>query len=186
MSVGFTKRELCGTPWELTIGFAALFGAPAVALYGQARFSPFDANHPLFMVVSLAVVVVAWALCIVFRKTLMPWGQKVPFIMWLSTLGLAVLPGMATFGALLIINGAFDRSSTTEVHAQIVRKFDRSRQVALRSPSWPTVRVSLSLTRAELETAKIGDGVRLQIGSGALGVPWIAGHSLVMQPRVTR
>lgn len=106
----------------------------------------------------------------------MPWGHKVPYIMWLGTLGVAVLPGMATLGALLIANGAFDRSSRTDVHAQIARKVGRTK-IALAAPLSPNMRVSLDLTRAEYETAEVGDSVRLQIGPGALGVPWIAARS---------
>ena len=148
-------------------------------LYGLNQFPTLDPNDRRLLIVPLIVLTVAWALVIAYRKTLMPWGNRAPALMWGGTLAAAALPAMASVAVILVTNGALDRSPAQEVRAEIVQRNGRPKSVIVVSSSWPGLRIAVDVTPAEFEDLEIGDSLRLKVAPGALGIPWIVAHASI-------
>jgi hypothetical protein len=168
-----TKRDMYGTTPELVTSLVILFGSPAIMLYGLKAFPPLNPDSPILWLTILGVVVVILPLVILFRKRLMPWGQKARVVMWLGAFGLPVLPAMAVAGALLIANGALDNSLPFTLHAEITRKLGSSRDVKVVASRAQQGAIFITLTLDEYASVKVGDSVLIAVKSGTLGLPWV-------------
>ena len=177
----FTRREFFGKPADLILGAVALFASPLFMLYALDKYQTLDPNPPLLFILPGAVVAVAWLLSITRRKSLMPWGEKAPTLMWAGTLAISVLPGMVAVGAVLVVNGAFDQSAPAEIRSSIIQSCDRSNTIKLEVTRQASrTPVPLKISSQECLTVDAGDSVRLSVRSGALGIAWVETHSFVM------
>ena len=179
---GFTTREYFGTPAQLAIGLVALLVPPLFALYTLDKYPTLDPNPRLLFVVSLAVVAVAWMFCILRRKALMSWGEKAPYLMWVGTLALAVLPGMVAVGVVLIANAALDQSAPVEIRSYTTSACYGGKTVRVALSGQAVRSVHLDIPVRECLTASAGDSVRLTVRSGALGIAWVESHSFLKGP----
>jgi hypothetical protein len=174
----FSRRELFGRARELAFWPVVVIGPALFMLLAMDKFPFLDENAGLLWIVPLPVLVIAWGLCIAFRKRLFPWGDKAPTLMWTGTLAVAVLPAMLALGALIFVNGALDNSAPVKYRAEVTGRSNKKHSVSVVVAAFPKLRVSLQLMREEFDNVERGDSLSLFVRSGALGVPWIEWHSL--------
>jgi hypothetical protein len=94
--------------------------------------------------------------------------------------GLIPIPWL--LGALLLGNGALDRAQPRVEEARVVGKFWMPGSVATRRlvvTSWREGRTfeRVAVDRSDFDRVAPGDTVYIRVGSGLIGIPWIAGVS---------
>ena len=171
-----TRREMYGSGFELAFWIVVMLGSPLLALYGLARYQPLHTIPESLVFLALGVFIVAGALTFVFRKRMMPWGEKTPFFMWSAIFCVPIVPTMAAVGLFLVANGALDQSHPREVQTVVVR-VGHNKRVTLRGAS-DTANIPIDLSETDHANVERGDSVRLMMKSGALGLPWMAGYEL--------
>ena len=178
-----TRREFYGTPFELTFWLVLILACPLFMLYGLAKYPPLVTDAIELLFVALEVYGIAAALIIVFRRKLMPWGERVPGAMWFVVFGLPVPAALAGIGVFLVANGALDRSRPDEVRTEIFQ-VRLNKEVSLRTTPFPTERILFNLKQVDHDNVEPGDSVHLEVKSGALGLPWITGYTLRRIPTI--
>jgi hypothetical protein len=178
-----TQRDMYGTPFELLLWGGMVIGSPVLMLYGLTRYPPLVTNPTRLLFVALGVFVIAAALVIVFRRKLMPWGEKLPIVQWLGVLSLPCVPAMAGVGVFLMANSTLDHSRSAEV-GTVIDRIEHGNGVTLRSTDDHVTDISFDISQADHDNVEPGDSVQLRVKAGALGLPWITGYSLRRIPTV--
>lgn len=108
MKNDLTKKDIYGTPLTTILWFAVIFTAPLIMLYGLEKYALLDENHPVYLYLFFGSSIVAFILCIIFRQKLFPWGKKMPWLVWVGSVAISVVPAMFVLGGFLIINGSIE------------------------------------------------------------------------------
>jgi hypothetical protein len=173
-----------GTPLQYLLWMGLVFAPPLLGVYGMAKYPTLVPDPIELLVIAVGVFVVTAPLIFVFRKKLMPWGEKAPAIMWGSILCLPLIPIFSGQAILLIANGALDRSPYTELRTVTVR-VNHGKGVTLRSAPDALTPIFLDMTQTDHDNVERGDSVLLAVKPGALGLPWISGYTLRRIPVFT-
>ena len=181
---GIPRRELYGTRLESLLWTGLVLGPPLFMIYGLAKYPPLVPDPRELTFLALGVFAVSALLILVVRKKLMPWGDKAPVIMWLTTLFLPILPAMGANGLFVVANAKLDRSPSAEVRTVIDRVSNR-KGVTLHSVVHPANPIFFALTQNDHDNVERGDSIRLLVKPGAFGMPWISGYTLRRIPEFT-
>ena len=181
---GATRRELYGTHFEALLWTGLVLGPALFMLYGLGKYPPLVPDPRELTFLALGVFAVSALLILVVRKKLMPWGDKVPVIMWLTTLFLPILPVMGANGLFVVANGKLDHSPSAEVRTVIDRVNNR-KGVTLHSVVHPADPIFFDLTQNDHDNVERGDSIRLLVKAGTFGMPWISGYTLHRIPEFT-
>jgi hypothetical protein len=179
-----TRRELYGTRFEWLLWSGLILGPPLFMLYGLAKYPPLVPDPRKLTFLALGVFAVSALLILVVQKKLMPWGDKAPVIMWLTTFSLSIIPAMGANGLFVLANAKLDRSPSAEVRTVIDRVNNR-KGVTLHSVVHPADPIFFALTQNDHDNVERGDSIRLQVKPGAFGMPWISGYTLRRIPEFT-
>jgi len=181
---GATRRELYGTRFEAVLWTGLILGPPLFMIYALAKYPPLVPDPGELTFLALAVFAVSALLILLVRKKLMPWGDKVPVIMWLTTLFLPIIPAMGANGVFVVANAKLDRSPSAEVRTVIDRVSNR-KGVTLHSVVHPADPIFYALSQKDHDNVERGDSIGLLVKPGAFGMPWISGYTLRRIPEFT-
>lgn len=150
-----------------------LLGAIAfVASSGQ--YPPLELDRILIFIGMLFFLTLGLAMWLERR------AQKHVEVEALKRVYYGLIPVPWLLAGLLLMNGAFDRGPTRTVESHVMGKF------AMRGPL-PTRRLvvrswrdldgleRLSVDRLDYDLFSTGDPIRVKVGGGLVGIPWVAG-----------
>jgi hypothetical protein len=152
-----------------------LFAGLAGSLVAARLYPPLDMNSIMFVCVVTFFMPILLHLGLAVRKRLRTnLGLLEGFYKWTGT-------ALIVIAALLLTNGAVDRSPGTQVYASVIRKsvargrYGSSYSLIV-SPSWREGRIDerLEVSGATFSSVRTGQTVAIRVRRGAVGLAWFS------------
>lgn len=179
--VEFSREEFWGTWQDWLVWLPTFVGPPWLAVWAMEKFSLFDGDDPLFVIVALGVAIVFF---IAVRKWVwkQPWAKHLPGLAYGLWIGVAMLGGSAALGTVYFLNAALDSGKATENRYPVI-KADRGGddrfhppQVLLMSDGPKPISLC---GRCYVKVARVGSIAILRVRPGFFGRPWIENVAFV-------
>lgn len=182
LSRGLLSRKAWGSgAAEWIVGLAILAGPLLALWYGLQSYPLLETWAWTFMVVGLFVGAVALPVVAHRRYHLMPWGSQQRLLMWHVVVGLSVQVSLLVVAALLIANGAFDRSIEHVLPFSVISRSCGRSECHLRVRSIDAEGSKgrsgvIFVPPLALDQFRRGDTVDVTLKQGALGHAWVLGY----------
>jgi len=168
-----SEREFYGTKIELIFYGVLIFGSPILMLVGIQNYPLVDANHPVYWKLPLIAACLSFILFALFRERIFSWGDKIPWLMWASTVAFSCVIGMLILGTALVLNAGLDSAGPKSHEVVIIDKHKIDGGYSLEFKYGNDTSSRIDVTEQEFVRVSTGEQVRLNVCPGYFGWPWV-------------
>lgn len=168
-----TEREFYGSKLELIFYGVLIFGSPILMLVGIQYYPLVDANHPVYWKLPLITASLSFILFVLFRKRIFSWGDKMPWLMWVSSVALSCVIGMLILGMVLVLNAGLDSAGPKSHDVVVIDKHYIDGGYSLEFNYRNDTSSRIDVSEQAYVRVSTGEHIRLNVCPGYFGWPWV-------------